>query len=1203
MIIIHHANYEFHIQKMDVRHFFNLAFSLAYRVHSFQREIPSQEAAVRISQLARFVSLIMVLIAGQSVFGQGITTGSVTGSVQDPQQGLITNAKVTVVQNATNAAFVGKTNAVGTFQVSGVPVGTYTVTIEAPGFAKLQVGNVAVNSGQPTSIGLQTLSVSAAEQEVTVEASAPILQTDSMQIGGTFETQKVADLPVGNGPDILALLTPGVASAGDAMFTNTNGAGFSANGQRGRSNNFQLDGQSNNDTSVGGPEIFFGNQDAIAEVQVLTNYSAEYGHTTGSVVNYITKSGTNQLHGNAFEFYNGDWADALANQDKSPLFGNCPKGVAAGTVTAFAASGCTKPVVPRFVDNRFGGTMGGPIIKDKLWFFGSGNFERQRTGASVVSGGNLLTPDPTGLSQLQAAFPGNAAVASLVATGPLSVKKGTLTFGAPQIIPVNGVPIEFATVTRKLPSIFNDHEGTGRIDWQVTQNDRVFGRYIFQQQINTEDQVNGAAGAAAGEFVDVPARDQQVGIDYAHTFSPTFLNQSRFSYSRINVAFEGGAYPNCTRANFLQCPTSINFADPTTPTLSYGEVASFPQGRFVIDYQVQDNATKQIGTHALKFGGELARQRQPNFFLPDLNGSFTFTSFSNFINNNPATVTIANGPTGESFSENDGAFYLEDDWRYRDNLTLSLGVRYELYSQAINVLHDLTVARESNPSSAIWDPTLPLSARTVPSVPMRKTDFSPIIGFSYSPHLLPQLFGNNQTVIRGGFRLAYDPEFYNIFTNVGTSAPTVNLGNITGCVACLPASGLSGGVRAAALPQLPAGVNPGLRNQTTVSPNFRNPYSEQWQLGIQREIGSHIVGEVRYVGNHDIGLFQDVNPNPALGDLIKNGFGSLIPAGLTPCATPGAPGFASGYANCNARKVLQRANTATSYYDGMQSRLDFNGFHGITAGVSYTWSHTIDTASEIFNSLAGGSTLAYPQNPFNVSQGERANSGIDYPNVASIYMIYELPFFKSQSGFLGKTLGGWQINPVWRYTSGQPYTPYNTRFNGGEALCDPTGVWSTVRSACRPILSSNSAAIDTVGQYITAGTGFQLVDAFTGNPVTTSQVHWIINDINAAKVIGTPYGGAPRNILRGDAVNNVNLAVLKNLKLTERLTLQLRGTAYNVMNRDFRGNPDPLIDDANFANGGSFGNTFFNPTGGGQVNSVFQGIDRRRIEVGAKITF
>ena len=293
-----------------------------------------------------------------------------------------------------------------------------------------------------------------------------------------------------------------------------------------------------------------------------------------------------------------------------------------------------------------------------------------------------------------------------------------------------------------------------------------------------------------------------------------------------------------------------------------------------------------------------------------------------------------------------------------------------------------------------------------------------------------------------------------------------------------------------------------------------------------------------------------------------------------------------------------------SYYNGLQTRLDIQALHGVTAGVSYTFSHTIDTSSEVYNSLGGGSTLAYPQNPFNITEGERGTSGQDYPNVTSVYMIYDLPFFKDQGGFLGRVLGGWEINPAYRFTSGQPYTPVEARNLGaGTTLCDPTGAFSTANSPCRPILANPNAPVDTVGQY---NNSLQLVNFFTGTPISSSAVHWILNDINAAKVYGTPFAGVGRNTVRGDTINQLNLSLLKNLKLTERFTLQLRGVAYNVMNRQYRGVPDPQIRDLDFANHeGSFGNTFFNSNGGNppQANSVFSGIDRRRIEVGAKVIF
>jgi len=1157
-----------------------------------------------------------LLLFSQLTFGQGITTGSISGTVQDQQQQVIPGANVIAVENGTNTSFTGATNSVGSFEIRGLPVGNYTVTIEASGFSKIQVNNVSTNAGRATSLGLQTLGVASTQESVTVEASAPILQTDTMQIGESFQTRKLADLPVGNGLDIVTLFTPGVVPAGDSGFSNQGGAQFAANGQRARDNNFQLDGQSNNDTSIGGPLIFFGNQDAVAEIQVLTNYSAEYGRNTGTVVNYITKRGTNNFHGNAYEIYNGNWGDSLANQDKSPLFGVCPKGVAVGTPTDFAAA-CTAPVVPRNVDNRYGGTIGGPIFKDKLWFFGSANIEPIRTGATLASSGGKLTPTANGLAQLAAAFPNNSAVAALKAIGPLAVQKGTLSLGAPQTQLVNGVPIEFATVNRNVDAISNDYEGTGRLDYQLTQNDSLFGRYIYQKQLFTNVSVNGLSGVAAGQFVDVPSRTYQLGVDWAHTFSPSLINQARFSYSNTTVGFENGGFPDCSRATFSKCPTQVTFRDNT---LGFGEVTGFPQGRDVIDYQVQDNATKQMGTHGLKFGGEFGRQNQPNFFLPNSAGTLTFACLascavkngtqttSDFVANSPASFLFADGPPSETFLENDGAFYLQDDWKARSNLTLSLGIRYEISSQAVNVLHDITVARETNPATAFWNQSLPLSRRTLPAIPIATKNFAPIVGFAYSPN--GGMFGTNATVIRGGFRIAYDPEFYNLFTNVAGGAPFINLGQVTNCTNCLPASGNGADVRSTDLGLIQRGVDPGTRKQTIVAPNLHNPYAEQWNLGVQRQFGSRVVGEVRYVGNHGVGLFQDVNVNPALQPLIDAGFGNLIPSGLTPCTTAGTPGAAKGYANCDRTRVVSRANVGMSYYNGLQSRLDIQNFHGITAGATYTYSHEIDTSSEVFNSVGGGSTLAYPQNPFSITGPERSNGGLDYPHIATVYVLYELPFFSGQNGFMGRLLGGWEINPVYRYTSGQPYTPVETPGSGlgtganaGATLCDPTGSFSTAVSNCRPILGNPNAPVDTVGAYTDA---LELVNYFTGNPVSNSAVHWIINDNNAARVLGTPFGGAGRNLVRGDTISQVNLALLKNLKLNERFTIQLRGVAYNVLNRQYRGVPDPVIDDGNFADAqGSFGNTFFNSNGGNppQANSVFSGIDRRRIEVGAKITF
>jgi len=318
-----------------------------------------------------------------------------------------------------------------------------------------------------------------------------------------------------------------------------------------------------------------------------------------------------------------------------------------------------------------------------------------------------------------------------------------------------------------------------------------------------------------------------------------------------------------------------------------------------------------------------------------------------------------------------------------------------------------------------------------------------------------------------------------------------------------------------------------------------------------------------------------------------------------------------GYNDCTHRKVLQRANTAFSNYNGLQTRLDFKNWHGVTAGVSYTYSHTIDNVSEIFSTVGGGNTLSFAQNPFDGNRPERGNSGLDYPHVASIYLLYDLPWYRNQSGIAGKILGGWQVNPVWRFTSGQSYTVIQSRGVGpGAGICDPSGVFSTFFSACRPFTSNPGAPIDSVGQC-TDGTlaDCGLVNFGTGATMSAAAAHWIVNDANSQAFFGTPFGNSGRNTQRGDTINNVNLSLLKTVKLTEKIGLQLRGVAYNIMNRDYRGNPDPLIDDGNFrdfippALPSSFGNTFFNPTGGGQTNAVFSGIGRRRLEIGAKVTF
>jgi hypothetical protein len=1171
-------------------------------------------------RLSLVVALVGLIFSATFSPAQGIVTGTISGVVEDAQGAVVPNANVTVTHVATNRIFTTQTTSAGIIALRDLPPGAYNLRIEAPSFRLYESKNLVVAVGKDTSLGAVKMLVGASTESVTVEGTAPLIESTTDQISETFSTEKVASLPMGNTFDSLAMFLPGVVTVGDASFSNNNGAEMSVNGLRARANNFQIDGQSNNDNSIAGPSIFFGNQDAISELQVVTNYDAEFGRNTGAVINYITKAGTNQFHGTAYEFWQGSTFDSLENNEKNPLLGFCMP-------NQTAADGCIVPTVPGFVDNRFGGTVGGPVKKDKIWFFGSANFERQRFAGSPASTANGLVPTPNGDAQLAAAFPSSPIGLIESTIGPNAVKTGNPVFTniqnvliTDQIDPTTGfafpcatagvngcTPIEFGSMTRFVPGPFNDYEATGRLDFKLSNKDNFFGRYVYQKTFSGG--VNFGNGIQIGDWQSIPGLSQQIGLDWVRNFSNVFVNQVRFSFSRASSFFQEQSFSGCNSNTPTNCPADmVLFGSAPQDSVTFGVNSAFPQGRIINVYQLQDNASMLKGKHSIKFGGEVDQQRSPNVFLPGDNGVFLFPSYSDMVANNPFGSQIALGSPILPFSEWDLGLYVQDDWRIKSNLTLNLGMRWDWYQQAINLLHDQSVKQQTG-SNPLWSTSLPLSQTTVPSVPQSLKNFAPVIGFAWTPHVLSGLLGVDKTVIRGGFRIAYDPAFYNMFLNVATGAPKVNsasLGPIAGTgepSTGLPTDGFFGTQVIPFLGPLAAGGNPGFASQVQVPHNFRNPYTEQWNLGIQHSFTPRIVAEVRYVGNHAVGQFQELNGNPALAPLISAGFQNVIPAGLTPCATAGAPGALAGNVNCNFTNVIQYANTASSNYNGLQSELRIAGWHGLTATGAYTFSKTIDNTSEVFSTLGGGNTLGYAQNPFNTSGAERANSGIDFPHVVGVAVVYDLPFYKAQHGLVGHLLGGWQVNTTYRYTSGQPYTTIQRYVTG--SLCDPTGNFGGNYDACRPIVSNAAAPLATVGQYNCTGTtasSCSLVDFVTQLPTTANAVHWIQNSPSAAIVYGTPFAGVGRNTLRGQDISTANLAFFKNTRITEKLTAQFQAQAFNVMNTQFRGVPDPILDDVAR---GSFQNTDYNSNGGLTFagNIITDGIGRRRLLFGMKLIF
>ncbi len=1145
----------------------------------------------RIPPAALAVALLALAVTTLA-FSQGITTGTVSGTVSDPSGAVVPGAQVQLTNQANGLRLVENSIGDGSFKFFAVPIGTYRALITAGGFSNENIDNVQVVAGATTNLNEVKLHVaSAATEEVEVNGSAAsLLETTDSQVTTTFNTETMQNLPLNNGFDTVVELIPGVVSTGDDNFSNTNGDNYSVNGQSGRYNNFEIDGQSNNDNSIGGPQVFFGNQDAIQQLQVITNdYSAQYGRNAGAVENYITKSGTNSLHGSAFDYYQSEFLSSLTNSEKNPLFGYCPPGISPST-------DCATPALPRYVENRAGATIGGPVLRNKLFFFYSTYWDRVRTGAAPSQSLPTLTPDPTGLATIASAFSGDPGAAAIESFGPYSIKQGnpkpipgTATMETLTDASGRSASVEFAGVQRTIASPSNDQEELARLDWQPTAKDHLFARYFYQPLLSTG--VQGAYSIAAGDFVDVPATAHSIGADWAHTFTGNLVDQLRYSFQEAKVYFEGGAYPNCVATDFGACPAQVYFSG-TNNDSDFGGDANFPQGRTVKVTQVQDNATWTHGRQTLVFGGEFDYQNSPNAGIFYYNGFPILGTFSNLLGTQDASLPpgaagysyLANGNVVIPFTEPDLAAYFQDDWKALPTLTLHLGVRWEFFSDAVNKLHDETVARESNASTAFWDTSLPLASRTVPQAGQVYTNFEPRIGLAWNPDF------DKKLVVSAGYAINANPAFYNMFLLVADGAPVTNLGAfLCGSDACVPSSGsiLSKDFRALNLPSLPTGGDPGQDVETTIPTSFRTPYVQTYTLGVERQLGGAAVMEVRYVGTKTTDDFQSIDANPFLLP-VAMAFPNLVSASSL-CKNPSADGY--GRPNCNFSNVSEFINGGWANYNALELNLTTQNYHGLTSTVSYTFSKAMNNATDAFRSTgSGGSTIAFPQNPLNPDSGERGLGGNDFPNTVGIGFTYDLPKFVKSNALLGRAVNGFTLNGLFRYRSGQVYTPYqpiNLDGNTGDtSFCDGAFNANVLGvDTCRLVLSNKSAPINTVAYlnpFVNSSTPFTPVpgtptyvvygsDGFDsggnyipGTPTDPTKSHWIINNQAYALAVNNPYPGSSRSLLRGQPYNDLDATVVKTIPVKERVSLQLSMAAYNALNHMFRGDGNPFVGASNF---------------------------------------
>lgn len=1094
-------------------------------------------------------AVVVLLFAAPLNFAQS-ATGGIRGVVTDANGANIPNASVTAKNPATGAELKTVTNSEGLYNLPRILPGKYNVAIEATGFRKAEITEVEVSIGRDSVLDTQ-LQAGQISDVVTITggAEAALVEKDSVQISTTFQQKKVVDLPVnvpGGGLDRIALLTPGVTVG----FGNVNGNGptLSANGQRARSNNFTIDGVDNNDLSIGGPNYFVRNPEVVGEYQVITNnFSAEYGRNQGAIVNIVSRSGSNSYHGSVgWDHMDQKNFDSLTNIERR--------------------SGQANPAPS--LNNIFTYGVGGPVIKNKVFFYTTGYFRRNPSLLDLRT--TALSPTTAGIQAIKSAFPNNPGLQYYADFSAFNLPLGSPTVRtdvAQPTMTLGTLNVPMAAVRRLVPFNNRQDEYTFRGDANLSEKHRLWGRYFWQDtpNVNSLADVRGWAGNS-------PAQSKQIGGGWTWTMSSSMVNEVRFNYSKLFVLFGGG---DTGGKGQIPHPDDIDkafaFYNPTFTVgglgvQNIGPATNLPQGRSVESYQITDNLTYTRGNHQMKMGFDYRKLENTAPFLPNVNGNFQFDTLQQMVDNRPTQITVAFGPATLVYGEHDQFYYFQDDWRVRPNLTLNLGARYENTGQPINLLNDVTTLRESDPTKAFWRQSLPIDARVNNRIPVDNNNFAPRLGFVYSPKfsngLMGKVFGSDKTTVRGGYGVAFDATFYNLMLNISTAAPTVFLTSAPGFG--VPSASPTGDVvRAAAASSGLIRFNtfdPRLLNRTTINSKMRSPYSQQWSFGIQREIGNNVI-EARYVGNHSVGLFQTINQNPFIGNLVNGftrpafnlttntsqtlnfiGFSNILPRGITPLTCTDNAATLDNEAACNGRiypfgAARERINGAQSTYHSLQMRYDGRFRKDILYGFTYTFSKALDNASEVFN-FAGGNSVAVSQNPLNLTSLEKSYSGTDVPHSFTANVIYELPFMKSQKGIVGRVVGGWQVNTTVRVQNGVRYTP--THPSPARNPYEDVTFMSTFfgNSQLRPFLANPNASVRSVAiSDIDACVFYALcnVDPTTGVNYTNLPAgqnafrrsptgYWLMSDLNRTE----PVPGVPnrtRRIFTPVSANDVRFIV------------------------------------------------------------------------------
>jgi len=1034
-------------------------------------------------------SVLVLALYASSGFAQ-TSKGSIGGTVTDSSDSVIVGASVTAKNNDTGELRRTTTGSNGQYRLDAAEPGSYAVTFTESGFAPLILDKITVAGSVVTSVNAK-LTVSGTRQTVVVESTNAAVQTENGAISQAIGSAEIQEIPFDSlDPYVLAATLPGVSTVTSGLynFTNdTNGTAYASNGERARANNFLIEGQDNNDAYIHGQGLQPENIEAIREVTVLLNStSAEYGHGGGAIVNLIYQSGTNSFHGAAWERLSNSSLDA-----KDP------------------ASPDSK-----FRENIFGFDVGGPLKKDRLFFFASYQWDDYRSSAT---GGNLVLPSAAGhdvLEQYASNNPQNQRIAAMLAAYG-NLRGDPTRSGSPAPIPLGIDPatgmdrgsVEMGLFNRTgVPLQYNQPEFDAKGDYLITKNDTLNLRYIRSSFSTPYDFFN-YPNNLPGFDSDQSGIWHNAGITYTHIFAPTLLNEVRVSYGRMGLSFLPRA-DNVPAANM----ETISIAG----IQGWGANAAVPQGRFHNTYQVQDTVSWTKGKHFLKIGADLADIRVRDAIPYNYHGSIMYAAgggyqaLGNYMDDysgETATVSQTFGNPVIHASLPSQNYFIQDSWKIRPNLSLDLGLRYEY---------------NGSPANQLQYPAINYNNLACYNCVVRqrgdKADWGPRFSFAYSPNSWKRLLGDGKTVLRGGFGIFYDGLFTNILDNTQAYSPN----SVASAVTVAGKGSTRGNANwSTYLSQLSTAPNPGAL-EYSMTAHLLSPEILQWNFNIQRELPGKFTVELGYVGTRGEHLFANTWANPYL----PNGNPSIPTRGI----------------------IVVRDNSGDSIYHALQAQADRKFSRGFLLRASYTFSKMIDDSSEILTpspSRDGVTSTwsSYPAVPYPTPRGtyDRSVSDFDHKQRWSFTYIYELPKLKANDSFsrgAGYVLNGWQVAGTTAFQSGTPYNVETGFDSNGDGVPNDR---PSLSNAHAPLASYAFTGDWAGGSASTLCDGPTLWFSNQCTPVTANQVHWIVPS--------SGQGNIGRNSLIGPWYNSWAFSLTRSIKVRESQSLQIRADLFNPFNQ------------------------------------------------------